>query len=745
MTFDLALTSWRWASPPLDSKARRVGMLLVALLCGIGVSLVNPVTARAAEVSPRVIIIGTSATSWSEVQDEPNVMGVGIHAAVGNLVTRSVFNRSCPEDGWLALSTGTRASTRTADDDPCGTIEMSPNGEVSGWSSYVDAVQNQKFEAKLGRLGDGLLATGVPAVAVGAGAGLALTSSAGTVAGSYLPGDTAPAAVFEKYPDAQLLVIDANAIPRPGLGQLITETVTAAKKSDPDLANTSIIAASLADLPAEGSRAGASAKTPGASPGAQPGATHPELTFGVILALGSDLAPGVLTSQSTRQPGLTLTTDIFSTVVKKLGLSVSGVTGAHLESDGNNPEVTADGLDLRVSDLVDAAAHASAAAPLVAPFMTGFGVFVGLLALFTVGISTRSRAAASARRIAPLLMFAALIPASMTLGNALPWWQVSPSWVGLVGIGALIAAALTVLVVVITGAINVPHLSAWIIPSALISGITWIVFVADVLRGAPWQVANVLGTQPLVAGRFFGMNNSSFAFFAVATLTLAAVTAHACGWRRSSSLPKWLAPTSVAVIGIVSVAINAAPSIGADLGGPLSLIPGIALLALGAANIRVRWPHLLLTIMGGAIVVGLVAVVDWMRPPGSRTHLGQFVQEVLDGEMLGTLSRKAVAAFGGVFTSVWTLLGFVATAVTITLLLLAWRRSRRDEWEIFKPWLLATGVMLVLATLANDSGPAILGLGLAFGTPLALVALVSRNKDVTHAASTSAEPAVVDG
>ncbi len=64
----------------------------------------------------------------------------------------------------------------------------------------------------------------------------------------------------------------------------------------------------------------------------------------------------------------------------------------------------------------------------------------------------------------------------------------------------------------------------------------------------------------------------------------------------------------------------------------------------------------MLLVAGGASVS--LAIADWMRPASQRTHLGNFVQSVLNGDLQVILTRKIFAnlASWGSTTYVWSLL-----------------------------------------------------------------------------------------
>ena len=53
----------------------------------------------------------------------------------------------------------------------------------------------------------------------------------------------------------------------------------------------------------------------------------------------------------------------------------------------------------------------------------------------------------------------------------------------------------------------------------------------------------------------------------------------------------------------------------------------------------------LLAIGGSAVLaVALISVLDWFRGPDRWTHLGNFVQRIIDGDALDVISCKAVAS-----------------------------------------------------------------------------------------------------
>ena len=97
---------------------------------------------------------------------------------------------------------------------------------------------------------------------------------------------------------------------------------------------------------------------------------------------------------------------------------------------------------------------------------------------------------------------------------------------------------------------------------------------------------------------------------------------------------------AIALIGLAVAGVDALPSMGADFGGVLSFLPALFLLMILVARIRLSVSRILT--IGGITVAAAaaIAVLDWMRPAESRTHLGKFVQSISDGELAEVLGRK---------------------------------------------------------------------------------------------------------
>jgi hypothetical protein len=186
-------------------------------------------------------------------------------------------------------------------------------------------------------------------------------------------------------------------------------------------------------------------------------------------------------------------------------------------------------------------------------------------------------------------------------------------------------------------------------------------------------------------------------------------------------------------LGLVTVAIIGAPTLGRDFGGVLSALPGFLLLALLLVRARVTVVRLGLILGAAVVAVGTVAYIDWLQPAADRSHLGRFVEQLLTGEAWTVVSRKAQANLD-------ILLGSpLAKMLPVALVAAVWlvrrggllRTRRTDDGRTLTPGglplsdafalragLLASALSLTLGAAVNDSGVALPATAAALLVPL---------------------------
>jgi hypothetical protein len=259
-------------------------------------------------------------------------------------------------------------------------------------------------------------------------------------------------------------------------------------------------------------------------------------------------------------------------------------------------------------------------------------------------------------------------------------------------------------------------------PPAAVLVVTLLTLVADVVTGSHLELNGLLGYDAIVAGRFVGYGNLTFALVCTSALLLVAPVAAAAG-RRSGSARRTTALVTLA-LGLAVVALDGAPQLGRDFGGVLAAVPAFLLLAMLLTGTRVSVARLAAILGAAVVVVGAVAFLDWLRPADQRTHLGRFVQQLIDGDAWTVVSRKAGANLAILTGSplAWMLPVILVAAVWLVRpggLLRGGRTGLgpRDD-GVLRAGLLAVGLSLVIGTAVNDSGVALPATAAAVLVPL---------------------------
>ena len=675
-----------------------------------------------------IVVIGTGGLAWSDVSARatPAIWSLLRNGATAALAVHSVHANTCPVDGWLTVSAGEQAgdlddeqlsgdgTTIGADSGaegagpPCRALpEQMPAGKVPGWAELVEAAAASRFDPALGLLGDQVDSHGDCIQAVGPGAALGAARANGIVDRyqAYDESTLAPAlsrcraALVDVGPVRDPSDVDRRDQLRPTTTRAqqvkaIDARVAAVLKAAPRGAD--VLLASLAD-------AGVTAR------------------LRLVAASGPSFGAGTLESSSTRQPGLVQLTDLTPTILQRLGIplpaSLGGTPLRFRPAAGSGVGAANE----RREALLDYDDSSHEVNKLVEPFFYGWGLLQIVLYLLAAVLwksgwgttAQRRRLLGVTRRVA---VIAAMVPVSTFLANILPWWRFSVPLVSVVASVALFTAAISML------ALLGPWRRRLLGPPSVVCAVTAAVLALDVMTGSRLQLSSLMGLQPVIGGRFYGMGNVTFALFATATLILC--TAVGNHFVRLTRRPA--GATLVAAIGLVAVVVDGSPSWGSDLGGPTALLPGVILLVLAVLQIRLTWQRLLAISAGIGFLIALIGLLDWLRPAESRSHLGRFLQTTIDGGSWDVIVRKLEQNFTLLLDNPLSL--FVPVLLLLFAYLLARPTSRAasplrpsfGRVQLLRSGLVAVLVMWVLGFALNDSGAAIPAVGGTLALPLML-------------------------
>jgi hypothetical protein len=391
---------------------------------------------------------------------------------------------------------------------------------------------------------------------------------------------------------------------------------------------------------------------------------------------------GNLTSDSTRLEGYVLSTDIAPTILAQLGIAVP-------------PEMS--GQPIHGEGAVDVAALESlgdrlAAIPERRGPVIGLSLLAWLVGFVLVVAISGGRAAPPAVRtlglsviyLPPLLLASAALEPSQGIER------------GLVLLGAPALAILT--------------LAMWhgYRPLAIASALTVLTYAVDVLAGSPLTSLSLLGPNPGLGVRFYGIGNELEALLVV--LVLAGAGAALTGFAPKLS-PRRSAIAFLAT-GLTFTFVFAAGWFGADVGAAIVLSFGAA---VAAATIAARrWRTALLVVTLPVPALALVALVDLAS--GANAHLTRSVLDAGGFDDLGGVVQRRLLLSAHSFTRpiVLAFLPLIALAATAAIL----ERDRLAGWLHARPsmraGLIGASAATALGTLVNDSGALLLEIGAAY-------------------------------
>ncbi|MEO7420942.1 MAG: hypothetical protein ABIU87_00930 [Ornithinibacter sp.] len=631
-------------SPPGVARRALMGVVVAVFAALGGIAPAN--AAGAGDPPDAVVLVGAPGLSWTDIDatTTPTLHGLAVAGGVASLTVRAVRSRSCAVDGWLTLSAGRRAADLVS---PCREPQVvGADGAVPHWEDYLTAADADSYGAVPGTLGSSLLDAGSCVGAVGPGAAIGAADAAGHVARSS---DLAGAL------GCRVTLVDGGILPvdpvarTSALRALDATTAQVLEASEP---RTRVVVAGVGD--------GLSAVRPRA----------------VIITGGHS---GWLTSPSTRQPGLVQLQDLTATLLDWEGAPGSGLTGRPvtiIADDGSASDRIAElqGFEVRSGTLRS-----------VSPQVTGWLAAAFAAWCLVAGVALWRRGVIT-EMVTLVGVAVASVPVSTFAANLVPWWRAPAPAFAFVAVLAAVVAGVTTLAAL---AGRRWHLGALVV----LSLVTLLVLGGDVLTGSGLQLASVFGQNPTVGGRFYGVGNTSYALYGVAVMGVVGVlvTTRPRTPRRSLALS--------ALVLLSAIVIEGAPSLGADFGGPPGLLLGGLVVLAGASGVRLTPRRVLGAVAGVAAVTTVVAVLDWLRAPAARTHLGEFVETVLHGDLGDVIGRKVGQNLANLTSPPLLTVSVAALALALLARNTGWRPSSTGTLV-----LRGSAVLAAVGFAVNDSG-----------------------------------------
>ncbi|MCL4287516.1 MAG: hypothetical protein KJ006_07710 [Thermoleophilia bacterium] len=415
---------------------------------------------------------------------------------------------------------------------------------------------------------------------------------------------------------------------------------------------------------------------------------------------GAGFEGGTLTSDSTRMAGYVAATDLLPTILDRYGIPAPDAV------DGRPITAVADGGAAAVAAREERLGEVAGRRWEVLGVNLMIWVGAGLLLA-----AWRRRLAGGL--LATLATAMALVPAILLLAAALEPDELVERV--MVGVGAPLLGALAVLALRPRLGRRAPY-GAF----AAAAAISIVATAIDVVAGSPFTPLSLLGPNPGLGVRFFGIGNELEA--AIAAMLPLAVGAGVTAARPAD--PGRAVAVATAVVTVAAVLAFAPGRFGADVGAAITFPAGAAAVIVVALRPARRRAALVIA----APILALVALVLFDLAVPGDSHLTRSVLSAGGLDELGDVFDRRITLAARSFPRYIDSPFFIATLVAIAVaigfrrVIVGWFRDRPAALAGTAGAIVAT----VVGTLANDSAALLLMVGTGYVAAFCGLAWASR-------------------
>ena len=415
-----------------------------------------------------------------------------------------------------------------------------------------------------------------------------------------------------------------------------------------------------------------------------------------IIMAGPDLRPGLLTSPSTRRPGLLVSLDVAPTVANVFGVDLGS------QNSGRLIKTVAGTKSFQY--MAQQAHDYLLSEELSVPITIGYSVAEAFLLvagfLGLIFIKEKLRSVYEWLRL--IIIFVLALPLGVFITPLLP-------------IAYANGATYISLVLLISAVIA---FSAWRMsdktrsPIIFLTGSTTLFILVNLLIGAPGDGKSAFGYTAINASRFYGMGNHYLSFLLPAVLVFALLWAERSE-RDFATLARPLAIILGAIVFVVGFG-----GLGANTGGIIMMAPAFTLVYFSLVT-QVKPRHFGVAALTTLAAVLMLAAADAFSP-SEPTHLGIVTRQAATGAIpafIAVIKRKVMLNVGVFNYSYWSYLGLAAFTALVVWQFFGKRQG--GDWVLKRHpgvaiALFAGTIAGLVGALANDSGIAIMAMLLGY-------------------------------
>lgn len=400
-----------------------------------------------------------------------------------------------------------------------------------------------------------------------------------------------------------------------------------------------------------------------------------------VVAYGAGIKTGLLTSPTTRRAGVVLNIDLAPTVLNFLGLNTP------LTINGRAMQVVPAGDTVRtLQDMSRQLALTYDARPYLQKGYIFYQLILLILSLMFIFWKIKVR-----DYLKPFLLSVMVVPLVYLVLPLFP--QPGP---------LALATQLVVLTVLLTVLILILQRFGFD-PFTFICLATAGSLLVDTLTGSTLQKTSVLGYDPIVGARFYGMGNEYMGIL-IGSLIIGISSL-------LTVFPKYkriILPLAGAVF-ILAVYNLAAPQLGTNVGGTIASASAFLVTFLLLAGVKFNIKTLLMVASGVVLVVSLFILYDIRRPVELQSHMGRAASLIAAGgfdEIVKIIIRKSEMNIKLIKYANWSRI-FIASLASLALLFyrpIGVVASIKVKYPYLYRGFMGVIVGSIVALIFNDSG-----------------------------------------
>lgn len=418
-----------------------------------------------------------------------------------------------------------------------------------------------------------------------------------------------------------------------------------------------------------------------------------------VIAFSEGIDSGILTSPTTRRPGIIKNTDLAPTILNHYGIIVPQLMfGRALQV------IPTDNTIAKLMSLnKEVELTYQTRSPILRNYVLIQLILVGL-SLIAILVPKRNTLMLVLK---PLLLGVMAVPVALLVLPLLPHTTATTQIAELIAITVGIIAAI--------------HL--WLNdrrneldPFILISMLTSLCIVIDLFLGAPLQKTSLLSYHPIVGARYYGLGNEYMGILIGSTIigTTALLT-------RFSEKRKYLL-TPIGIYYLITLYVIAAPQLGTNVGGSISGAGSFLITFLLLAGVKFNLKTILKAAATVLFFLASILLYDLQRPLENQSHIGRTVELILKGgpgEILNIITRKISMNIKLIRYTIWSRI-FLASLASLAILFfrpVGIMQKVSSQYSDMHKGFIGVVIASVIALVFNDSGIVAAATTMIFGAP----------------------------